>query len=233
MIKKTLQKTIIKTFKELNNLFNSLKVIGKPKIFCIGLNKTGTTSLNAALVELGIVVACEKDAKILFKNWAERDFKPILKFCNRAQAFQDSPFSFPYTFVALQQKFPNSKFILTIRDDEEQWFNSITKFHSKLWANNDGIPPNKEQLLNAVNSYKGRPWDVNRILFDTPENEPYKKEVLLEFYNTYNKSVIDYFKTRPDQLLVINLTDKNAYKEFVNFIGASSKQTEFPWKNKT
>jgi len=213
--------------------YNCFRVLGKQKIFCIGLNKTGTTSLNKALVDLGIVVASESEAKPLFAAWEKRDFKSIIKFCKRAQAFQDSPFSFPYTFIALDQAYPNSKFILTIRNSDEQWYQSIIKFHSKLWGSNDGAPPNKEQLQKAFNDYKGRPWDVNRSLFNTPESEPYKKDDLLEFYNSYNDSVINYFRSNPDRLLVVNLSEKNVYKNFVAFIGMESPYMDFPWENKT
>jgi hypothetical protein len=215
------------------NQYNSFRVIGKQKIFCIGLNKTGTTSLNKALVDLGIVVASESEAKPLFKSWVKRDFKSIIKFCKRAQAFQDSPFSFPYTFETLDKAYPNSKFILTIRDSDEQWYHSITNFHSKLWGNNDGIPPNKEMLQKAFNAYKGRPWDVNRALFNTPESEPYKKDDLLYFYNSYNESVINYFRVNPDRLLVINLSEKKTYKKFVEFLGVEAPYSDFPWENKT
>ncbi len=40
---------------------------------------------------------------------------------------------------ALDQKFPGSKFILTIRNSPEQWYESLTRFHAVLFGH-DRIP---------------------------------------------------------------------------------------------
>jgi len=56
---------------------------------------------------------------------------------------------------------------------------------------------------------------------------------MIEHYNRHNQSVIDYFKDRSCDLLIINLAEKTAYQQFVNFIGMQSLFTDFPWENKT
>lgn len=206
---------------------------GKPKVFVLGFNKTGTTTMRRALDDLGYIVASERAAKPLFKDWQRRDFKPIINFCKSAEAFQDSPFSFPYTYIALDQAYPGSKFILTVRDDEDQWYRSITHFHSKLWGDGDGTPPTKEQLKEAFNAYKGRPWDVNRALFNSPESDPYNEVELKGFYRWHNQCVAEYFRDRPEDLLVLNVAEPGAYKKFVKFLGIESSAEEFPWENKT
>jgi len=210
---------------------NSIRVMGKQKYFCIGLNKTGTTSIKKAWEELGIIVGNESQAKNLFDSWVIRDFRPIIKYCKTAQAFQDSPFSFPYTYIALDYAFPNSKFVLTVRDDAEEWYNSLTRFHAKLWGH--GSIPNKNDLMNAINSTKGRPWIVNQTLFNTPESEPYKKDVLISFYNRHIFEVKEYFKSRKKDLLVINLKEKDSYFKFCKFFDKAPFGEEFPWENKT
>lgn len=214
------------------NTLNRLRLAGnQQKVFCIGLNKTGTTSIKKAWQDLGLIVGNQAEARKLLQPWIQRDFAPIIKYCKSAQAFQDSPFSFPYTYVALDQAFPGSKFILTVRNDAEQWYNSITKFHGDKWAN--GHIPTKEDLMNAVNDVKGRPWIVNRALFDTPDNEPYRKADLLEFYNRHIDDVTRYFKHRPTDLLIINLSEREAYQKFVDFLDVKSPYDSFPWENKT
>jgi hypothetical protein len=45
--------------------------------------------------------------------------------------------------------------------------------------------------------------------------------------------VLEYFKDRPDDLLVINLADKGEYQRFVDFIRIQSPFLDFPWENKT
>ena len=61
------------------------------KIFCIGRNKTGTTSVDAALRKLGYRVAPQEPAEWLTEAWSKRDFKALRRFCLRYDAFQDVP----------------------------------------------------------------------------------------------------------------------------------------------
>jgi hypothetical protein len=211
---------------------NVIKVYGKPKVFGVGNNKTGTTSLKKAMEDLGYVVGRQRTAENLMKQWSKRDFKKLIKYCHTAQFFQDLPFSKPYTFIVLDHEFPGSKFILTVRDSPEQWYNSITKFHAKKWGANNRIPT-KEDLQNATYIYKGAPWDFNRWEYITSENDPYNKEELIKSYITYNESVIEYFRHRPKDLLILNVADKNAFKKLCNFLGKPHTSEDFPWENKT
>jgi hypothetical protein len=214
------------------NTGNRMRLIGnQQKIFCIGLNKTGTTSVRRAWQDLGFIVGNQAEARELLAPWLERDFAPIIQYCKSAQAFQDSPFSFPYTYIALDQAFPGSKFILTVRNDAEQWYKSITKFHGKKWAN--GAIPTKEDLMEAVNGVKGRPWVVNRALFDTPEEEPYKKEKLIRFYERHIEEVQQYFKYRQADLLTLNVAEDDAYSKFCAFLDKEPNGEKFPWENRT
>jgi hypothetical protein len=100
------------------------------KIFCIGFNKTGTTSTAKALGELGFKVAPQAPFEKLLYDWAERKFDRLIEICQDYEAFQDIPFSLPYTFQVLDFCFPGSKFILTVRTTSEMWFNSLVRFHS-------------------------------------------------------------------------------------------------------
>jgi hypothetical protein len=217
---------------KLIGLKRHISVYNKPKIFGIGANKTGTTSLKIAMEDLGYVVGIQRKAENLIDDWAIRDFNSIKKYCFSAQFFQDIPFSLPYTYVAMDQAFPNSKFILTVRDSPEQWYNSITKFHAKKWGK-EGRVPTKEDLQNATYIYKGSPWHTNRLIFKTPEEDPYEKQVLNEFYIQYNKGVIEYFKQRPKDLLVLNVAEKGAYKMLCEFLNIENQKENFPWENKT
>ena len=76
-----------------------LKATGKQKIFCIGRNKTGTTSIGRAFVDLGFVVGSERKAEILYdQHYFLGNFDPIIRYCRSAQVFQDVPFSCPDTY---------------------------------------------------------------------------------------------------------------------------------------
>ncbi|MEX0906258.1 MAG: sulfotransferase [Balneolaceae bacterium] len=231
-------KEIIKKFfpysvkREIRNKTGQVKTLGKNKIFGIGNNKTGTTSLKTAMEELGYVVGHQRTAEKLLRDWACRDFTRIVSYCKSAEFFQDVPFSKPYTFVVLDHEFPGSKFILTVRDNPEQWYDSITKFHANLWGKNGRVPL-KEDLQNAIYIFKGRPWQANRLTFNTPEDDPYNKNLLIRHYIEYNNSVKEYFRHRPGDLLVLNVAERGAYKKFCDFLGVESVREDFPWKNKT
>ncbi|WP_394200849.1 sulfotransferase [Shewanella waksmanii] len=204
------------------------------KIFCVGFNKTGTTSLKVAIESLGFKVGDQKRAAILASsNWAKRDFGKVIDYCQSADAFQDAPFSFPYTYQAMDMAFPRSKFILTIRNSSEEWYSSLIRFHGKLYASGK-VPPNKSDLINANNwLYKGRPWEMNRALFMSPEDEPYKKDVLIKAYENHNYAVQDYFRHRPADLLVLNVSEAQALEKLVRFLGGKSHLTSFPHEKKS
>ena len=215
----------------LRSTLNVVQCTGKQKIFCIGRNKTGTTSLAKALGNLGIIVAKQRPAELLIHDWSRRDFRRILRFCHTAQAFQDIPFSLPYTFQSLDMRFPGSKFILTIRDKPDQWYHSLISFHSKLFGR--GKVPDYDDLKKATYVYPGWMFEANRAIYQTPDNDLYNREILINHYNFHNQSVMEYFRHRPNDLLVINLAEKGAYAKFCKFIGKLCTKEEFPWENRT
>ena len=53
-VRNILKRVLINPYKVIKNRYNFFKVMGRQKIFVIGLNKTGATLLNKALVNLGI-----------------------------------------------------------------------------------------------------------------------------------------------------------------------------------
>ncbi len=69
-------------------------------------------------------------------DWAQRKFNNIVSYCKTADAFQDVPFSNDYTYQVMDYAFPNSKFILTVRNSSEEWYESLTQFHAKMIGKN-------------------------------------------------------------------------------------------------
>lgn len=211
---------------------STIKAFGKPKIFCIGFNKTGTTSLKTEMALQGFTVGNQRQAELLFDDWVKRDFKRLIRYCRTAEFFQDVPFSYPYTFIAMDQAFPGSKFILTVRNNAEQWYNSLIRFHGKLWGNGN-VPPTTEDLKNATYIEKGRPYRNRFLVHDVPEDDPYKKDVMIAYYHNHNNMVMDYFRHRSQDLLIINLKNPQDYLRFCEFIGQKPEREGFPWENKT
>lgn len=204
----------------------------KEKIFCIGFNKTGTTTIEKSLKEFGYKMGSQYKGEVLVFDWYQRDFEKIIKLAETADAFQDIPFSLPFSYVFLDNYFKNAKFILTERDSPEQWYNSITKFHSKIWG--DGIhPPTKEQLKNAKYRYKGYAYDSFKCIYNTEDFDLYNKKKLIKTYNTHNYSVKEYFRNRPEKLLSINVSNMTDYRKFCRFLNKEQLKDNFPWENKT
>ncbi len=208
-----------------------ISLSNKTKYFCIGRNKTGTTSLKRAFMDLGFIVGDQRTAERLLPYYTAKNYKPIFRYCRSAQVFQDIPFSLPNTYKHLSSKFPNSKFILTVRDSPEQWYQSITKFHSKLFG--DGNVPTEEHLKNAEYVYKGFMWEAQKAICNSPNRGMYNKEALLESYREYNSGVLKFFENREEDLLVINLSDGSSYQKLVDFLNVSSEYEGFLWENKT
>lgn len=204
-----------------------VKQRNKQKVFVIGFNKTGTTSIGYALEQFGFIVGKQIHGELLFDNWLNNDFEPIIEYCKTAEVFQDAPFSFPNTFEQMDKAFPNSLFILTIRDDSEQWYQSITSFHGKMWSNGN-VPPTTNDLKEANYIYKGFPLYSITKLFKTTENDPYNKSKLITSYNQHITKVCDYFKDSPEQLLVVNVANPNDFQKLCDFVNIASDLKKFP-----
>ena len=203
----------------------------KKKIFAIGRNKTGTTSLGAALTSAGFRVASQAPAENLVKDWEKRNFSHIIKFCKTADVFQDVPFSMAYTYQALDQAFPASKFILTVRDSGEQWYESLTRFHTNLIGKKR--LPTVEDLQAFPYVYKGWMWRQQQVVYGADEHTLYDKEKYIAHYEKHNADVIEYFRFRPDDLLVLNLAEKNAGKKLAAFLNVRENAIHIPHLNKS
>lgn len=116
------------------------------KIFGIGLSRTGTKSLAAALQILGYNTLhyCP-----LVNNGEGVSLDDIKKYDAVVST------SFYNMYATLDLQYPNGKFILTTRD-EECWFTSISKY-SKRW--------NKEDLGRHENEVKTYFENRNDLLF--------------------------------------------------------------------
>ncbi len=205
---------------------------GKKKVFCIGLNKTGTTSWAQAMTDLGYRVGNERAAEIFFDDWTQKKYARILRFCNSAQAFQDVPFSLPQMHVILHQRFPGSRFILTVRDCAQQWYQSVTRFHAKIWSDEGHCPPTRGDLENAEYIYKGWPAAFCRQVFQTSSEDPYNRDILLKIYKDHAAYAGEYFSKYPESFLQLNVAVPGALKKMCAFLDQPYTGGEFPWKNR-
>lgn len=204
-----------------------VKARNRQKIFVIGFHKTGTTSIGLTFEKLGYMVANQRQGELLFNDWLNQNHKPIINFCKTAEVFQDTPFSLPNTYKFLAEAFPDSKFILTLRDNPEQWYQSLTTFHGKMWGNGN-VPPTADDLKNANYLGKGRPLYNLINLYKTTTNNPYDKDKLIAAYTKHHEDVINYFTKTPEKLLVINVSQPSDFERLIAFLGIKSTLNKFP-----
>lgn len=201
------------------------------KIFCVGLNKTGTTSLALALRRLGLRVGDQDVAELLIDSWMERDFAPIIAHCASADAFQDIPFSLDYTYQAVDQAFPGSKFILTVRESPEAWFQSLVRFHSRMFGN--GRLPTAADLRAARYRYEGWVLKAVQSMFSVAEESLYDERLLVGRYREHNEMIRRYFWARPGDLLELDLRQDDSMQRLCEFLGLPAAEEKMPWVNRT
>ena len=175
------------------------------KVIGLGFQKTGTSSLREALKILGYKVKdTSQRALIPILKGNDKKIKRILK---NFSAFEDTPWYMIYE--KLDVWYPNSKFILTIRD-EEDWYKSISRHIGDLKN------PMHEWIYGLG---KGLPKD--------------NKKNTIEVYKNHNKNVIEYFKDRPNDLLIIDFSKNEGWNEICEFLGINIPDSSFPHANKT
>ena len=202
---------------------------GQTKIFCVGSGKTGTTSMRAALQSLGFRLGVQARGELLIEEWAKRNFRPIIEYSKTADAFQDIPFSLDYTYVVLDQEFPGAKFILTVRSDAAEWYSSLTRFHTKLIG--AGRLPTADDLKACQYLRDGWLWRAHKLLYGCDESNVYDRKKVIRHYESHRQVVLEYFRHRPSDLLVLNVGDASAMDSLCQFLGVPRNGLNMPHLN--
>lgn len=175
---------------------------GINKVFGIGFHKTGTKTLRKSLEILGYNVCGYQPG--LINHLRKDNWEPVLDMVQNFEAFEDNPW--PLLYERLDQEFPNSRFILTIRDNE-RWLRSA--------VNQLGTVPRKTEKWIYGQSFPGG-----------------YEEIYMERYIRHNREVIEYFKDRPNDLLIVNWEEGSDWKPLCSFLNQKIPDAEFPHANK-
>jgi hypothetical protein len=161
------------------------------KIFCIGFNKTGTTSLHKTFLSLGLT--SEHSVK-----WTKiSQIKPLDTSYFKEQCYCDG---YRSDFVTLDKEFPNSLFIFNDRNIT-QWLRSRVKQYLRFQE----IPSTRE----AIESRKYG-W-IAKDFFSEPELAIFK---WLAEYRIYKHQAFTYFSKRKE-FMVINITEEPNYTDTI------------------
>lgn len=201
-----------------------------PKIFIIGFGRTGTTSLKHTFEDLGYFVGEQHRAERLIRSYQQGDFEAIIDYCKTARVFQDTPFSLPNTWRYLEKAYPDSRFILTVRDSTEQWYGSLVAYKELKFG---GQLPGVNQLKSTMYNWEGWYWDVHVAQHGPDESDIWNPGMWMSLYEKHNQDVIDHFKHQPDRLLVLNLKDTDAFEQFTRFLAVKTSMTGFPHLNRS
>lgn len=174
------------------------------KIFCIGFHKTGTTSLGKALKILGYNV--KGPFGVRDKDIANNALSIAKVLVPQFDAFQDNPW--PILYKELDKTYPGSKFILTLRDSKS-WIQSQINYFGK----------EETEMRNWIYGF-GSPVSNEQVYLDT--------------YNKHNESVLEYFKNRPKDILVMNLENNFSWSILCDFLNIKDiPDSPFPYLNRS
>ncbi|MEM9887125.1 MAG: sulfotransferase family protein [Bacteroidota bacterium] len=176
------------------------------KIFGIGLSKTGTTSLARALHKLGYPT----------KDFPSIIYKPHrLVGLNEEQLHHYTAFTdisvVPF-YKELDKRFPNAKFIYTIRDKKE-WLASCAHYPRF----------NRSVFSLPLNIIKLRQEIYGTVKFD--------EEKFAAAYEKHHKDVMKHFKDRPTDLLVLNICEGQKWQPLCQFLQEPQPEEQFPFAN--
>lgn len=171
------------------------------KVFCIGFHKTGTTSMEKALTMLGYRVTGPNGTRD--PDIAHKVYELAYALAERYDAFSDNPW--PLLYREMDQRYPGSKFILTVRPTDA-WLRSVVSHFGER-------PTPMRRWIYGVESVKG-----NEALYAAR-------------YDAHNAAVKEYFRDRPGDLLVLDLSEGENWKKVCGFLGKAIPDVPFPREN--
>tara|TARA_Y100001972_G_C7662085_1_gene334119 strand:+ start:773 stop:1306 length:534 start_codon:yes stop_codon:yes gene_type:complete len=128
----------------------------------------------------------------------------IANYVNNFDALTELPFCCDYNYKDLYNMYPDALFILTTRD-EKKWLKSTVKYK----------------------------WLADNMISRCPGYEMFCKNFYnytfsIENFVDYNKDVVDFFKGKEDQLLVMNIPNGDGYEKLCPFLGVDTIKGKFP-----
>lgn len=166
------------------------------KIFGIGLNKTGTSTLGALGALLGL--RCKTwDARLFDAVIARGEREALWATIDAHDLFEDFPY--PLLYRELDAQFPGARFILTVRESAEAWLASL-----------------------KAHSMRGRTGSrTNALVYGL--QYPHGREAhFIDFYERHNAAARLYFAERPQDFLEICWENEPSWERLCAFLGVEA-----------
>jgi hypothetical protein len=175
------------------------------KIIGVGLNKTGTKTLGECFRILGHErhITCNE---VAFNLWRKGSIDELMKIASVYDTFEDWPW--PLLYPEFDKYFPGSKFILTTRKNPETWYKSLCN--------------------HALHS---GPTEFRKAIYGEymPQSD---KDKHIKFYESYNQTVREYFRGRPQDFLEVCWEVNNDWNILCMFLNQPIPNVPFPYANK-
>lgn len=185
------------------------------RIFGIGMQRTATTSLDRAFQVLGLD-SLHWGTGEAARIWHEMHSLGRSPTLERWYAVSDNPI--PLLYQKLDVLYPGSKFILTVRD-ETKWLASV------------------ERLWNPDHNPARWVWDAypisHRIHQALYGQRHFDADVFIKRYRAHNAEVLEYFKDRPDDLLVMNMEAGDGWPGLCHFLSTPIPPIPYPIESHT
>ncbi|USW48741.1 hypothetical protein Slin15195_G020600 [Septoria linicola] len=154
-----------------------------PKVFVLGFSKTGTTSIGDALERLGYRRLGWRDVRSrhMVYTWAhDGDLTTLVEQTRNYDAFEDLPW--PMVYKEMSELYPDAKFVLSLRKDEETWLKSMKRHMGR----GEWLP------------YE---WFYGATKFQGNE------DIIRESYANHTRDVREYFKDKQDKYMEMSIDD--------------------------
>lgn len=212
-------------------LYNSVLHKGKhPKIFCISLQRTGTTSTGQFFRDHGYSVATH--SLNVKNNWTSfywrGDYESIFRSYDfkRSIVFEDDPWWLNDFYKVLYHRFPDSKFILLERNTD-QWFDSMIAHSNGKTIGNTHLHCS---LYNRLYEFHKTKLGYENIYTNNIDNAlplgEEQREHYTRFYEIRNREVKLFFNNHDNtRLFNASLSDSDLWQKLGEFFSISVTKT--------
>jgi hypothetical protein len=203
----------------------------KPKIFCISIQRTGTTSVGDFFESFGFKRSGWPTT--LKNNWGraffDGDFESIFnsKDFRDSEIFEDGPWSVGHFYKVLFHRFPDARFVLFTRD-ADAWFDSMVS-HSKGKTLGNTFRhccnyQRETEYYNFVgdNHQYSANYIDNLLPITEAERMHYK-----EIYVNRNRQAIDFFNSKDpnfSRFIHLELEDEKKWIKLSDYFKINVKQ---------
>jgi hypothetical protein len=194
----------------------------KPKVFGLGLSRTGTRSLTAALHVLGFDTVHYPTDRGTLETLVRGDARfPLLDHYDGLTDITTAPY-----FEDLDRLHPGAKFILTVREPEG-WLRSCRNH----WTGRSAYEEGPQEGL-AAEEHRLH-MEIRRFLRAAVyASYDFDEARFLRAYRLHEQAVRRHFAQRPGDLLVLDIAAGDGYEKLAPFLGVPTPEQPFPHKGK-